>query len=136
MPSQFFRETLEKISPDTKEFIRIYADILERVHYLLESKGYTQKDLAKSLDKNESEVSKWLNGGHNLTLKSIAKLQVALGEEIIQVKPIPESSEGIWRKSSNHNLTFYAPKRSNSYFDKPDLSFTSVGELNENEKVA
>ena len=31
------------------------------------------------------EISKWLGGNHNFTLRSLAKLQAELGEEIIQV---------------------------------------------------
>ena len=57
-------------------------------HYIfqqLEKKRMTQKDLAVAMEKSEAEVSKWLNGMHNLTLRSIAKLQVALGEAVIVV---------------------------------------------------
>jgi len=35
------------------------------------------------LNKSNAEISKWLSGQHNLTVKSIAKIEEALGEEII-----------------------------------------------------
>jgi methylmalonyl-CoA mutase cobalamin-binding domain/chain len=44
---------------------------------------WTQKELAARMGKTEAEVSRWLNELHNLTVKSIAKLEVALGEDII-----------------------------------------------------
>ena len=37
------------------------------------------------MDKKPSEISRWLNGGQNLTLKSIAKLEAVLGETLIEI---------------------------------------------------
>jgi transcriptional regulator with XRE-family HTH domain len=41
--------------------------------------------LAQKLGKTESEVSKWLSGTHNLTLKSIAKIEIALDANLLDV---------------------------------------------------
>lgn len=49
--------------------------------YLL--KGMKQKDIAEKLGKKPSEISKWLSGEHNLTIKSIMMLEVILEEDII-----------------------------------------------------
>jgi transcriptional regulator with XRE-family HTH domain len=57
-----------------------------RINELIKAKGYTQKDLAEKLNKRPSEINKWLKGNHNLTLKTIAKLEAQLGEPIIYVK--------------------------------------------------
>jgi hypothetical protein len=38
------------------------------------------------MSKRESEISKWLGGGHNFTIATIAKIEVALGEDILSVK--------------------------------------------------
>jgi transcriptional regulator with XRE-family HTH domain len=37
------------------------------------------------MGKKPSEISKWLNGEHNFTLRSLAKLEAELGEPIITV---------------------------------------------------
>jgi len=42
---------------------------------------------AKMLGKKPSEVSRWLTGMHNLTLKSIIKMEVALGIDLIYTEP-------------------------------------------------
>lgn len=42
-----------------------------------------QKDLARLMRKNESEISKWLSGTHNFTLRTIASISEALGEDIL-----------------------------------------------------
>lgn len=50
---------------------------------VLQEKGWSQKDLAEALGKSTAEVSKWLSGSHNLTLRSIAKMEAALAADII-----------------------------------------------------
>lgn len=57
--------------------------ISNRVYELLEEKAMSQKDLAKKLGKTETEVSRWLSGTHNLTIATIAKLSVALEDDLI-----------------------------------------------------
>ena len=80
----------KKIQSETPEelriFVRQYTDIVIRINELIKAKGYTQKDLAEKLNKRPSEINKWLKGNHNLTLKTIAKLETQLGEPIIYVK--------------------------------------------------
>lgn len=85
MRSKIAKRILEETPAEVKIFVRKYADIVVRVHQLLREKEWTQKDLAERLEKTPSEVSKWLNGDHNFTLKSIAKLEAELGAEIIYV---------------------------------------------------
>ncbi|GAB4039234.1 helix-turn-helix domain-containing protein [Spirosoma gilvum] len=58
-------------------------DISERVHFLLKEKGMSQKDLAVTLNKSESEISKWLSGSHNFELKTIIRIESALKEEVV-----------------------------------------------------
>lgn len=73
----------ERIKPENRVFVEKNLSISRQVADILEKRGMTQKDLAQMLGKQESEVSKWLSGLHNLTLQSLAKLEAALGEEII-----------------------------------------------------
>lgn len=85
MRSKVLQDILDETPKDVKIFVRLYADITKRIHQILQDKGMSQKELAESLDKKQSEISKWLGGDHNFTLRSLAKLQAELGEEIIQV---------------------------------------------------
>ncbi|TVR89988.1 MAG: XRE family transcriptional regulator [Saprospirales bacterium] len=80
--SSFFER---EIKPENKLFVDNSLDIAVEVNKILDEYGWTQKDLAKKLGKSESEVSKWLSGLHNLTLKSISKIEAVLGRKIIEV---------------------------------------------------
>jgi len=74
-----------RTQPETRIFVRKNLDVAFRVNDLLRQKGWTQKDLAKMMGKTESEVSRWLSGLHNITLKSIVKMEEVLGAEILIV---------------------------------------------------
>ena len=89
-----FRQTLDEIPAETRIFIQKYTDILDRVQAILERKGMKRRDLAQALGKSESEVSKWLAGEHNFTLKSIAKLEAVLGEDILVVASASSDAQG------------------------------------------
>ena len=65
--------------------MRLYSSIVIRVNQILKEKKYTQKELARRLGKNPSEIHRWLNGEHNFTLRSLAKLQAELDELILYV---------------------------------------------------
>jgi|SRR5690554_4889639 len=71
--------------PEIESFIDKNLEITEKVRLAMENKGWKSQDLAQAMDKNPSELSKWLSGMHNLTLKSIIKMEMALGVDLIQV---------------------------------------------------
>lgn len=85
MRSKVAQEILVETPEETRIFVRQYADIVVRINELLLQKGYTQKDLAEKLQKKPSEINKWLKGTHNITLKTLAKMEAVLGAPIISV---------------------------------------------------
>ena len=66
-------------------FVTRSFDIVERIHEILSLKNLDQKDLATLLGKQESEISKWMTGTHNFTIKTIARIEKVLGTSIIKV---------------------------------------------------
>lgn len=85
MRSSVAKRILERTSPETKQFVRKYGELVNRIQQALKEKGWSQKDLAIAMDKQPSEISKWLNGEHNLTFKSIVKLEQELGVELLYI---------------------------------------------------
>jgi transcriptional regulator with XRE-family HTH domain len=85
MRSKIAKQILDETPEEIKIFVRQYTDIVVRINQLLEKKGYSQKDLAEKMNKKPSEINKWLKGTHNLTLKTLAKLEAELGEPIISI---------------------------------------------------
>jgi len=83
MRSKVAKRIQEETPDEVRIFVRQYTDIVVRINQLMQSKGYTQKLLAEKMNKKPSEINKWLKGNHNLTLKTLAKLEAELGEPII-----------------------------------------------------
>jgi transcriptional regulator with XRE-family HTH domain len=73
--------------PSIRKTTELNLEIAIRINSILESKGLKAVDLAKRLDKSQSEVSKWLTGMHTFTTKTLAKISIALEEEIIFTEP-------------------------------------------------
>ncbi len=74
-----------KVSSEVRRRVDLSFLIVDRIHTVLEQRGLRQKDLASMLDKKESEISKWMRGTHNFTIDTIAQIEKALGEPILQV---------------------------------------------------
>lgn len=100
MSNQQRKTAIEKfweMEHSTPKHIDLYVeksmDILDRIYDLMEEEGINQRELAKRLDKSEAEVSKWLHGVQNFTLRTVCKLEEAFGKDIIQVskKRVPIS---------------------------------------------
>ena len=85
MRSKILKEILDETPKEVDIFVKLYGDIVVRVHQIMKERGLNQKDLAERLGKTPSEISKWLNGNHNFTLASIAKLTAELNEPILYV---------------------------------------------------
>ena len=83
-----FREELQKIPADVKRQVDLSFAIADRIDSLLRRKNITQKELARTMGKTEAEVSRWLTGRHNFTLRTISAIETALGENLIVALPM------------------------------------------------
>jgi ribosome-binding protein aMBF1 (putative translation factor) len=87
MRSDVAKRIQKETAEETRIFVRQYTDIVLRINQIMDTKGYSQKDLAVKMKKKPSEINKWLKDTHNLTLKTLAKLEAELGEPIIYTSP-------------------------------------------------
>ena len=85
MRSKTVDRLLKSTPKDVKIFVDWYADLVVRINQLLRENDITKKELAEKLDKKPSEISKWVSGEHNFTLRSLAKLSSELGEPLLEV---------------------------------------------------
>lgn len=64
-------------------FVSRSLAIANQIISILDEKNLKQRDLASMLGQKEAEISKWLTSFHHFTVKSIAKTESALGEQMI-----------------------------------------------------
>lgn len=65
----------EQLPEELNKYVDYSLAISKYIDAFVENNNFKQKDIAEKLNKSEAEISKWLNGFHNLTLKSIIKLE-------------------------------------------------------------
>ena len=83
--STLFQQALSEVPNDLKIQIDLSFAIADKIAGILEERGMSQKDFARLVGKTETEVSRWLGGTHNFTLKTIAKISSVLGCNLISV---------------------------------------------------
>jgi len=101
---------------DSREWLRMSQDIALSLHYYLRKANMTQKDLAEKMNVSPTYIGKLLKGQENLTLETICKLQIAIGQELVSTSLSYEYKEVITMtrlvESSNavHSETYYGKK--------------------------
>lgn len=83
--SEMFQQEIAKVPTDLRLELDLSFSIADKIDKILQRKGMTQKEFAKRMNKTEAEVSRWLSGTHNFTLKTLAKITFVLGEKIIVI---------------------------------------------------
>lgn len=81
----WFREVVSNVSPEIKEEIRLTMGVSDKLDVLMHEKGISKVELARALDKRPSEITRWLSGQHNFTLRTIAILSTFFGKSLIEV---------------------------------------------------
>lgn len=78
-----FDKILKNSTKDSKIYVSKSLDVAEQIKEHLLNKNMSQSDLAKVLGKHESEISKWLSGLHNFSIRTIAKIEAIIDEDIL-----------------------------------------------------
>lgn len=83
--AELFEEAVANIPKEVQLEIDWSFAISDKIAKVLTKKEMTQKMFAKKVDVTEEEVSKWLSGTHNFTLRTIARISSVLGENLINI---------------------------------------------------
>lgn len=80
-----FQQSLAQVPNDVKLELDMSFAIADKIDAALRDQHLTQKQFAKKMGKTEAEVSRWLGGTHNFTLRTIAKISDALGINLLTI---------------------------------------------------
>lgn len=73
----------EQTTNESNIYVGLCYDFMDEVQHALKRKKWSQKDLADKMGKSPAEISKIINGVHNVTFKTISKLSDALDIDLI-----------------------------------------------------
>ena len=78
-----FKQIVAEVPADVKIEVDLSFAIANRIDALIKKKGLTKKEFADSIGKRPSEVTKWLSGQHNFTIRTLAMLSAYFDEALI-----------------------------------------------------
>lgn len=127
MGSKLYKKIVAEISEDAKIFARNSLDMLDRINTIMEEKNISQRELAKRLNVSPATISNMLSAGHNLTLKTISKLEYVLEEKIIMFDGKKNSKPRPTKKVSRITYGFVAGKHRSDDSKNGDKLIKSSG---------
>lgn len=80
-----FMQLVDSIPAAEREEARLSFDIADRIAELMQERGLSKKQFAEALGRRPSEITKWLSGQHNFTLRTIAMISAFFGKAIISI---------------------------------------------------
>lgn len=85
-PIKIFQDELNEIPDDVKKEVDWSFAIADKIEKVLNERNINHKEWASQIGKTEAEISRWVSGTHNFTLRTLAKISVALGEDLIKLE--------------------------------------------------
>jgi plasmid maintenance system antidote protein VapI len=83
--SVLFEEELASVPTDVRLELDMSFALADKISAVLREKHMTQKEFARLMGKSDAEVSRWLGGTHNFTLRTIAKISASLGVSLLSI---------------------------------------------------
>lgn len=83
--SQLFQKFLDETPKEIKQQVEWSYGIADRIADRLHHLGLSQKEFAKRVGASEATVAKWIGGGHNFTLDTLAKISSVLDMPVISL---------------------------------------------------
>ena len=80
-----FQQMLASVPANIQQEVDLELAISNRINDLMVERGLSKLEFANALGKRPSEVTKWLSGQHNFTIRSIYMLSAFFGESLIHV---------------------------------------------------
>lgn len=78
-----FQQMVSRVPKDVMTEVDLSFAIADEINKFMLEKGLTKKQFADALGKKPSEVTKWLSGQHNFTIKTLAMLSSFFGKSLI-----------------------------------------------------
>jgi len=80
-----FKQMLATVPADIQQEVDLEFAISNRINELMVQRGLTKLEFAQALGKRPSEVTKWLSGQHNFTIRTLSTLSDFFGESLVRV---------------------------------------------------
>ena len=83
--AKHFREVIKETPKDERLQMEWSFSLSDAIETALQKQGITKKELAERTGTSCAAVSRWLSGGHNFTLSTLARIQSVLDVQLISI---------------------------------------------------
>lgn len=83
MALSVFNRLLNAIPQQERVESDIAFRVAERINFLMHKHNVSQSDLARGLNKDHAQISRWMSERHNFSLKTLAELEIFFKEDIL-----------------------------------------------------
>ena len=80
-----FKQMLAEVPADIQREVDLEFAISMRINDLMLKHGLSKLEFARALGRRPSEVTKWLSGKHNFTIRTLSLLSSFFGESLVRV---------------------------------------------------
>lgn len=80
------KDMLTSVPAHIQQEVDLEFAISNRIYELMTKRGLSKLEFAQALGKRPSEVTKWLSGQHNFTIRTLSLLSTFFGEKLILVQ--------------------------------------------------
>lgn len=114
--SSVIGELLGEITSAEKMQVRVKMQLAARLDDLIVESGFNKSEFASKLDKNPSEISKWLSGTHNFTIDTLVEISGALNIPVQELFA-PKSVQVV---NKTHIVVVSGTRPQNIIYDTPN----------------
>lgn len=82
----YLEKAFSEINDEDREFVQLSMDLASQIDKYIKEKKITRRKFAEELGKEESEISKWLCGTHNFTVRTLSKIQAYFGKKLFTIE--------------------------------------------------
>ncbi|HEX9513995.1 MAG TPA: helix-turn-helix transcriptional regulator [Puia sp.] len=83
--SPLIHKILGEITPVQKGQTQTKMTLAANLDDLITARGWGKSEFADKVNKNPSEITKWLSGTHNFTIDTLAEIAVALNMPVVEL---------------------------------------------------
>lgn len=78
-----YNAIVASIPKEIHEEVAMEMALSARIYDLMRMRGLTKTEFARALGKRPCEITKWLSGQHNFTIRTLSMLSAFFGEPLI-----------------------------------------------------
>ena len=80
-----YNQIVASIPEEIHKEVEMQIAVSNRIFDLMTQKGLSKTEFAQAIGKRPCEVTKWLSGQHNFTLKTLALLSTFFGVPVVRI---------------------------------------------------